>query len=194
MQKAQDYYPACPEALIVSLARSGDRYAFEELVRRRQLSVRNLMRRCCNDLALADDLAQQVFLQVWLKIKTLKSASAFSAWLKRLAVTTWLQYLRKNDALRGAGEFADENPHAESYVPADTTGVGMDLDRTLATLSNHVRLCVVLSYQEGMSHAEISKLMDIPLGTIKSHIKRGSERLQEVLSAYRSATKMETSQ
>ena len=69
MRAAQNYYPECPEAFVVSLARSGDRKAFEELVRRRQSPVRNLIRRFCGDPALADDLSQQVFLKVWLNIR-----------------------------------------------------------------------------------------------------------------------------
>ena len=105
MPGAQDYYPDCPEAMLVSLARSGDRSAFEELVRRRQSQVRNLMRRFCNDNALADDLAQQVLMKVWLNIRKLRKVSAFNGWLKRLAVNVWLHYLRKNDALRGDGEY-----------------------------------------------------------------------------------------
>ena len=104
MRKAQNYYPNCPEPFVVSLARTGDRLAFEDLVRRRQSSIRGLMRRFCGDSTLADDLAQQVFLRVWLKIRTLKEAKAFPAWLKKLAVSIWLQYLRKNDALRNADE------------------------------------------------------------------------------------------
>jgi RNA polymerase sigma-70 factor (ECF subfamily) len=180
MHKAQDHYPDCPEAMIVSFARTGDRSAFEELVRRRQSSIRNLMRRCCRDTALADDLAQQVFLQVWLKIRTLKQANAFSAWLRRLAVSVWLQYSRKNDALRGADELA-ELDHAQQ----DSTSMSMDLDSALATLSSPVRLCIVLSYHEGMTHLEIAELMELPLGTVKSHINRGTQRLQQILAAYR---------
>ena len=172
MRDAQAYYPECPEALLVSLARAGDRAAFAELVRRRQSSIRNLLRRCCGDAVLADDLAQQVLLKVWLSIHTLRQANAFGAWLRRLALSVWLQHLRKKDALRGAEELTD----AES-AQCDSTGVGMDLDRALATLSNPVRLCVVLSYHEGMSHAEIAELLDTPLGTVKSHIKRGTQRL-----------------
>ena len=61
------------------LARNGDRSAFEELVRRWQSWVRNLMRRCCGDATLADDLAQQAFLQVWLKIHTL--GEGWLAWV-----------------------------------------------------------------------------------------------------------------
>ena len=74
MRKAHDHYPECPEALIVGLARTGDQDAFAELVRRRQSSIRSLMRRCCGDATLADDLAQQVFLKMWLSIRTLKQA------------------------------------------------------------------------------------------------------------------------
>ena len=180
MHKAQDHYPDCPEAMIVSFARTGDRSAFAELVRRRQFSIRNLMRRCCGDVTLADDLAQQVFLQVWLKIHTLKQASAFGAWLKRLAVSVWLQHQRKNDALHQADELAE----AELAQHASTS-MEMDLDRALATLTTPVRSCVVLSYHEGMSHPEIADLMELPLGTVKSHINRGTQRLRQILSAYR---------
>lgn len=188
MHKAQDYYPECPEAMIVSLARTGDRNAFAELVKRRQSSVRNLMRRCCGDTTLADDLSQKVFLRLWTKIHTLKQVEAFGAWLKRLAISIWLQYLRKNDALRGASEFAEvERTHS------DAVGEGMDLDHALAALSYPARLCVVLSYQEGMSHREIAALVDLPLGTVKSHIKRGAEQLRQLLSAYRNNTKVEKS-
>ena len=180
MQQAQDYYPECPEAFLVSLARSGDRRAFEELVLRRQSSIRNLMRRFCGNQALADDLAQQVFLKVWLNLRKLRQSSAFSAWLKRLAVSVWLQHLRKKDALRGAGELSGtERPQR------DATAVGMDLDRALATLPEAEKLCVVLAYQEGLTHVEIAALTEMPLGTVKSHIRIGAGRLQQVLSAYR---------
>jgi RNA polymerase sigma-70 factor (ECF subfamily) len=179
VRNAQDYYPDCPEPFLVSLARSGDRSAFEELVRRRQSQVRNLMRRFCNDPTLADDLAQQVLMKVWLNIRKLKKPSAFNAWLKRLAVNVWLHYLRRNDALRGAGELqGTERPSQE------TPGVAVDLDRALATLEPHIRTCVVLSYSEGMSHREIAAATDMRLGTVKTHIRNGAQQLQERLSAY----------
>lgn len=187
VQKARDYYPDCPEALIVGLARDGDRAAFEELVRRRQSSIRNLMRRCCNDDALADDLAQQVFLKVWLNIRSLREAKAFGGWLKRLAISIWLQQLRKNDALRGAEEF-DEIDRAQY----DSKGLAMDLDQALATLPAEVRLCLVLSYHQGMAHGEIAEYTELPLGTVKSHINRGAERLRQLLVAYNEANNGET--
>ncbi|MFC1778626.1 sigma-70 family RNA polymerase sigma factor, partial [Pseudomonadota bacterium] len=75
----------------------------------------------------------------------------------------------------------------------EPNGVGMDLDQALATLPNPVRLCIVLSYHEGMSHREIAELLDIPLGTVKSHINRGTRRLQQILSAYEDKTDTEAS-
>lgn len=165
--------------MLVGLARSGDRDAFEELVRRHQASIRNLMRRFCGDRTLADDLAQQVFLTVWLSLRKLKKAGAFPAWLRRVAVTVWLKQLRRKDALRGAGELAG----TETARPA-RTDVGMDLDRALGRLDQRARLCVVLSYNEGMSHREIAELTGLPLGTVKSHIRSGAQQLQSLLSAY----------
>ena len=179
MNRSHDYYPDCPEALIVNLARGGDRMAFSELVRRHQSNMRNFMRRCCKDNHLADDLAQQVFLKVWLNIRSLREAKAFAGWLKKIAVSVWLQHLRKQDVLFDSAEFDDVY-----WNEQPTPGIGMDLDVALATLPESVRLCVILSYQEGMSHQEIVEATELPLGTIKSHIRRGSERLKKLLSAY----------
>jgi RNA polymerase sigma-70 factor (ECF subfamily) len=59
---------------------------------------------------------------------------------------------------------------------------GIDLDRALATLPAHVRLCIVLSYADGMSHSEIVDATGMPLGTVKTHIRRGLEQLRRVLT------------
>ena len=182
MPHEQDYYSKGPEELVVALACTGDRKAFAELVQRRQSWIRNLMRRCCGDLTLADDLAQQVFLQAWQKISHLRQPNRFGAWLKRLAINVWLQQLRKNDVMRDTDEYSETG-----LAQRDTTGVAMDLDRALATLSNRVRLCIVLSYHEGMTHGEIVEHTKLPLGTVKSNIRRGTQRLQEQLSAYADA-------
>lgn len=163
----------------MGLARNGDRDAYAELVRRRQAWIRNLMRRFSGDITLADDLAQQVFLQGWQSIRQLQKLSRFGAWLKRIAVNVWLQYSRRKDPLRHADEHDDGGLDQQ-----DVTGIGLDLDHALSTLSDEVRLCIVLSYHEGMNHREIAELAGLPLGTVKSHIRRGAQRLQEQLSAY----------
>ena len=179
MPVSPGHYAEGPEALVVSLAIKGDRDAFAELVRRRQAWIRTLMRRCCGDLSLADDLSQQVFMQAWRKIRQLKDVTRFGGWIKRLAINEWLQYSRKNDPLG----FTD----GEETLPAsraDTTSVAMDLDRAMATLPGPASLCIALSYHERLSHPEIEALTGIPIGTVKSHIRRGTARLRELLSAY----------
>jgi RNA polymerase sigma-70 factor (ECF subfamily) len=172
-------YARSPEPLLVGLARRNDRQAFEELVMRRQAWIRNLMQRFCGDPALADDLAQQAFLQAWRNIPRLQRGDRFAAWLKRIAVNTWLQHLRRADPLRNA-----DDAELVGGSAGDPAAVAMDLDRALATLEDNARLCIVLAYHERMTHEEIARTTGLPLGTVKSHIRRGTVRLQKALSAY----------
>jgi RNA polymerase sigma-70 factor (ECF subfamily) len=168
-----------PESVLVGLARSGSRDAFSEIVSRRQGWIRNLMRRCCRDAALADDLSQQAFMQAWGSIRQLHDTERFAAWLKRLAINVWLQHKRRNDPLR------DTDPQAPGdAVVEDQPSIAMDLDRALATLPEDVRLCIVLGYYERQTHNEIAEFTGLPLGTVKSHIRRGTEKLQQELAAY----------
>lgn len=169
---------AANEISIVLLAMNGDDAAYGELVRRRQGAIRNLLRRLTREVSLADDLAQQTFVHGWQSIRHLKSPGAFGGWLRKLAVNFWLQHARSSRQ-----EVAlDEDLRAENSA----SGVSrqLDLDAALAQLPNDVRLCIVLAYNEGMSHGEISQTASIPLGTVKSHITRGCARLRELLQAY----------
>jgi RNA polymerase sigma-70 factor, ECF subfamily len=169
------------EATVVALAMSGDAAAFSELVRRRQSALRNLLRRLSRDPALADDLAQQAFVKAWRSLPKLRSVAAFGAWLRRLAVNTWLEHVRAAHVLPMASA-AEELAGVPGRAPA--TDEQLDLDRALAQLPPDERLCIVLTYSEGMSHGEISALTALPLGTVKSHIRRGGERLRALLDAY----------
>lgn len=162
---------------MVALAIAGAPRAFEQLVRRRQAYVRALLRRLCRDPALSDDLAQQVFLQAWRSLRTLRSAAAFGAWLRRLALNVWLQHLRTQhiDAVAIA---------EEELAPQPAPGLAIDLDHALGSLPPQTRLCIVLNYHEGMSHGAISELSGLPLGTVKSHIARGAAQLRRILIDY----------
>ena len=168
------------EAAVVLLAMAGNDAAFSEIVTRRQSWLRNLLRRLAGNAALADDLAQQAFVQAWKSIRTLKSAEAFAGWLRQIAVNCWLQDVRKNKPTMVGLDDVQHLP---------TTGVGsetarVDLDRALAQLKESERLCIVLSYNEGLSHGEIAAMTNMPLGTVKSHVARGAERMRELLAAY----------
>ena len=186
MAERPNYYPDAPEALVVSLASKGDRQAFADLVRRRQTWIRLLMRRCSGDASLADDLSQQVFMQAWRKIRHIREADKFGAWLKRMAINEWLQHCRKKDSLLNADGIDDIKA-----AQLDKTSIGLDLDRAMAKLPGAVSLCIALSYHERMTHEEIAELTGIQIGTIKSHIRRGSMRLREMLKAYDETTELE---
>jgi RNA polymerase sigma-70 factor (ECF subfamily) len=169
------------EATVVALAMNGDAAAFSELVRRRQSALRNLLRRLSRDATLADDLAQQTFLKAWRALPQLRSVGAFGAWLRRLALNTWLEHVRAAPppAVAMSAEELATVPGCAASAAAQ-----LDLDRALAHLAPQERLCVVLAYSEGMSHGEISSATALPLGTVKSHVRRGSERLRALLGDY----------
>lgn len=172
------------EETLVGLAKAGSGEAFEQLVRLRQSWLRNFLRRLTGDSVLADDLSQQAILSAWKGIGKLRSNRAFHAWLKRLAVNTWLKHVRGRQPL----DFADAPPEGDfdalTPVQAEPVAEAMDLDRALAALSTDARLCVVLSHGEGLSHSEIAELANLPLGTVKSHISRGTRVLRKLLAIY----------
>lgn len=173
-------YASASDAVLVLLARARDQKAFAVLVERHQQWLRNLLRRLSHDRALADDLAQQVLLRAWDALPGLQAGQALPAWLKTIAVRTWLTHLRRKDPLFRLDRDA---PVPEEAVES-TSAVTLDLNRALAQLSEAVRLCVVLAYHEGMSHAAIADISGLPLGTVKSHINRGSVLLRAYLAAY----------
>lgn len=188
------------EGAVVALAMHGDDAAYGELVRRRQDAIRNMLRRLTRDPALADDLAQQAFVLAWKSIGTLKSPAAFGAWLRKLAVNCWLQQVRVKKHEVALSDLAvSDSALSDGALDGGALGGGalggraaqasmvavqMDLDTALAALAPDARLCVVLAYSEGMSHAEISESTEMPLGTVKSHVARGAARLRELLHAY----------
>jgi RNA polymerase sigma factor (sigma-70 family) len=168
-----------PDSMVIALACAGDDSAFAEVLRRRQARVRKFMYHVCRNTAQGDDLAQQVFLTAWRSLRQLRSAATFDGWLKRIMVTTWLEEVR-----RGRLQTTSEIDVADLQVHHDASAARMDLDAALATLPPDMRLCVVLAYNEGLSHPEIVSLTSLPLGTVKSHIARGAARLRELLAAY----------
>jgi RNA polymerase sigma-70 factor, ECF subfamily len=173
------------ESTVVALAMGGDDAAFAELVRRRQSALRNLLRRLSRDPALADDLAQITFLKAWRALPRLRSVAAFGAWLRRLAVNAWLEHVRATPHAALPLDSESEAVIAATQITTDSAaGESVDLDRALASLATDERLCIVLAYSEGMSHSEITAATGLPLGTVKSHIKRGGERLRLQLNAY----------
>ena len=163
---------------LVALAAIGGRAAFGELVRRHGPAVRGLLRRMGADEALADDLAQDAFLAAFEQVGDFRGEGTFQAWVKRIAARLYVRRWRRDSRLDLTAEPADK---------ADDAGEGgavsrIDLDEALKTLGPAERVCVSLCYGAGLSHAEAAAALNAPLGTVKSHVKRGLDKLRARLS------------
>jgi RNA polymerase sigma factor (sigma-70 family) len=164
---------------LATLATAGDRAAFGELVRRHGSAVRGLLRRMGSAAAEADDVAQDAFLTAFERIAEFRGEGAFAAWVKKIAARLYLRRLQKERRL--AGLAAEAEDAAEVSVHADAAGL-IDLDDGLKSLGAAERLCVSLCYGAGLSHAEAADALNMPLGTVKSHVKRGLEKLRTRLA------------
>lgn len=161
---------------------------FGYLVKEHQIAVRGYLRRLTKgNEALADDLAQEVFLNAFRKITTYKNSGSFKSWLFSIAYRCFLTHIRKNsnnplmnfpiDEI-GETQFADH----ESQKDASSQIVNkIDVEDALKLLKKNERSTISLCYTYGMSHSEISEIMEMPLGTVKSHILRGKEKLTKIL-------------
>lgn len=157
---------------------SEDTAAFGELVGRHQSQVRNFLRRLTGDPAMADDLAQDCFLHAWDKLQTYSGRGSFIGWLLKVAYTTFLQSKRKS---KRYAEIMDEVGHVAELQSATFTGSAedvADLDKLLAVLTEEERAIIVMSYACGLSHREIGDATGLPVGTVKSIIFRGKEKIR----------------
>lgn len=153
-----------------------DADAFGELVRRHQSQVRNFLRKITRDYVLADDLAQDAFLHAWDKIHTFRGKGSFIGWLLKVAYTTFLQSKRKSNRY---AEILDEVGQQSDNRIIDESNEVSDLDKFLAVLTEEERAVMILSYACGLSHREIGDAASLPIGTVKSIIFRGKEKIRE---------------
>jgi RNA polymerase sigma-70 factor (ECF subfamily) len=165
---------------LCSRAATGERAAFGELVRRHGSAVRGLLRRMGAQPSEADDVAQDAFLTAFERIAEFRGEGTFAAWVKRIAARAYLRRLQREKKL---GAFASDSLEAEAGAePKGDADAAIDLDEALKQLSPSERLCVSLCFGAGLSHAEAAESLNLPLGTVKSHVKRGLEKLRARLA------------
>lgn len=169
--------PATDEELVARVLAADDRRAFAELVRRHQSAVRTLLRRLSGgDAALADDLAQEVFVKAWRGLAGFQGGARLSTWLHRIAWNTWASHARRAPA--------PEPPPPDPPRPqADAALDRRDLERAMATLRDEERAAIALAYGEDLTHEEAAEILGWPLGTLKTHVARGKEKLRRLLLA-----------
>jgi RNA polymerase sigma-70 factor (ECF subfamily) len=170
---------ASDEQLVARVLAARDQSAFGELVARHQSRVRNWLRQLTRDPARADDLAQETFIAAWQKLAGFGGHGKFSSWLMKIAYNEFLQSHRESRRERQLAEaVAAETPTEPAEDPAMAEQAATDLERMLGALSAAERQAMVLCYAYGLSHAEASEITGMPIGTIKSHINRGKDRIR----------------
>ena len=157
-----------------------DRDAFGELVRQHQSAVRHFLRHLTRgDAALADDLAQDTFVQAYRSLSGFRGEASFSSWLLGIAHNHWRnarRRLRDNQSLESANlTVAPSTTHSD---------LRQDLADALQQLSFDEQTALHLSYQQGLAHGEIAALLDWPLGTVKTHLARSKEKLRHLLAVW----------
>ncbi|MDP2213715.1 RNA polymerase sigma factor [Phenylobacterium sp.] len=163
---------------LATLAASGDRQAFGELVRRHGSAVRALLRRIGATATEADDLAQDAFISAFESIAEFRGEGTFASWVKKIAARAHARRYQRDRRLRMRIEAAEPEDVGHSADPSGR----MDLDEALKSLAEAERLCVSLCYGAGLSHTEAAEALNLPLGTVKSHVKRGLDKLKTRLA------------
>ena len=181
---------------VAQWAQHGHEPAFRELVRRYERPVFSLLYRMVRDRALAEDLAQETFIKVLNGIKSYNPQFKFSSWIFKIANNAAIDHLRKRDLDTLS---LDGSPHATTPEEMSATALqlgdrgesplqevearelGSAIDRAIAKLRPEYRACILLRHVEGHSYEEIARILDLPLGTVKTYIHRGRNELRVYL-------------
>jgi RNA polymerase sigma-70 factor (ECF subfamily) len=187
------YTPANPpdpgEAQTLARAQAGDHHAFAQLYALHKRRIYSLCLRMVSNVAEAEDLTQEAFLQLHRKISTFRGDSAFSTWLHRLAINVVLMQLRKKGlsliSLDEAMEPAPEDGPGRSFGAPDLTLTGaidrLALERAVGSLPAGYRLIFILHDVEGFEHNEIATMLDCSIGNSKSQLHKARLKLREAL-------------
>jgi RNA polymerase sigma-70 factor (ECF subfamily) len=161
---------------LLRLARDGDSSAFEALVRLHQASVFSIGYRMLGRRDAAEDLAQDVFLRLYRRLDSIESQEHLGFWLRRVASNLAIDWLRRpaHSAMQPLDASAEM---AAPEIVADPL-MTRALARLLGELTPAARAVMVLRYQEDLEVAEISTALEMPVNTVKSHIKRSLTALR----------------
>lgn len=166
------------DAALLAAVCDGSERAFNRLIDRHQQAVRNFLRGLIG-INEADDLAQETFLAAWTHARSYRGAASVRSWLFSIAwrkakgaQRSWFRRRERDTQWHdaGGGDGADSGGETRHAVR-----------QALSSLSMDQRAAIMLCLGHGFTHAEAAEALDIPLGTVKSHVTRGREKLRETL-------------
>ena len=181
------------DAVILARAQAGDHAAFAQLYAMHKRRVYSLCLRMLGNVAEAEDLTQESFLQLHRKIATFRGDSAFSTWLHRLTINVVLMHLRRkglnlislDEALDPGSDHGAAHGQARNFGAPDMRLSGsidrMTLEKAVEDLPAGYRLIFVLHDIEGYEHNEIATLLDCSIGNSKSQLHKARMKLREAL-------------
>ena len=176
-------------ALVVRVLLTDDQRAFEQLMRRHQGMVRTQLRRLLHgDNAQADDLAQETFLLAWRKLHQFRGEARLSTWLSRIAYSCFLQARRKRLSTE---EDIDGDALHQKTSPPDVAERRLDVERAMRRLSAPEQIVLLHVVQLGLSLDEAAYVLAMPLGTVKSHARRGKAKLRVLLADWQVTSQKE---
>ena len=153
---------------------------FEQLVDEHQSMVYSLAVRMVGDRGLAEEIAQDVFLELDRNLNQMQSADHIRNWLRRVAVSRSTDALRRRRA-RGGAEWVELEEHHGLRLVERVSPLAARVEQLLATLPESQRAALVLRYQEDLTPDEIATTLGSPVATVKSHLQRGLRLLRQKL-------------
>lgn len=171
------------EEKLISESLKGNTLAFGELVRHYEQFVFNVAYSFTSNYDDAFDVAQDSFIKVWQKLSTFKGDSAFSTWLYRITANTAKDALLQRNKNQNSDELNEQIP-SQHETPEDATireENARELKEALNKLEADARQIIILREFEELSYTEISEVLGVEIGTVKSRLNRAREKLREIL-------------
>lgn len=176
--------PLPDSSLVIQARDHGDLGAFGELVRRHQSSVRGFLRHLePTDPTGADDLAQETFLMAHRTLERFDTSGRLDTWLLGIAFNLHRNAHRR--AVRRLGQELPEELPSDEASPAERFAKSHDVEEALAALDTPERLAIHACYAQALSHSEAASVLQMPLGTLKTHLLRAKEKLRTHLSSWK---------
>lgn len=174
---------AIDEVELIRRVVNGERELFRFLVLRFQNMIYSLFMRQLGDSATAQDLTQEVFVKAYSNLKSFRSDSKFSTWLVRIAINHSSAYFKSRSYRERKNQCDLKNREIGSYDNADGNLNLQQLQTALAQLKPKFREVVTLCGLEGQSYEQVARLLDIPVGTVRSRLNKARLILKDKLRA-----------
>lgn len=173
-------------SLVLRAQSRKDEKAFSRLVSLHQGKVRGLLLRLTQQSAAADDLAQDTFLIAYKKLHTYQGKGEFGGWLCTIAYRCFLRYYRQQKKQAAfSQQLLEEERNTVSTIENDyfdtISNAQIALEQAMGQLSQEQAAAITLCETYGYSHNEAANILDLPLGTLKSHVNRGKQKLRLLL-------------